>query len=279
MKVRMSLSQTIARPVYNNMFMTTATGAPSTLTMLGGVPKASRGNPGLAPLESTNFDLSFEWYYGESSYMSVGFFKKAVNNFVGNPMIDQSGHLQAGSPCIDKGTPTDAPGKDFTEFAAFDLSMDEQVASALGGVRDGIRATDLPVTELQCLRSLVRLEPNVTEVAAFLQKSLTILGELEDAARWRDLAAQAASYRQLAGELRERRPDVADAIDHAMAAFFTAVVRAPVTGIILVTEMTGCFTLLLPMLSTCFAAMAVPTLLGNAPIYDSLRERTLKIIG
>jgi hypothetical protein len=116
----------------------------------------------------------------------------------------------------------DAPGKDFTEFAAFDLSMDEQVASALGGVRDGIRATDLPVTELQCLRSLVRLEPNVTEVAAFLQKSLTILGELEDAARWRDLAAQAASYRQLAGELRERRPDVADAIDHAMAAFFTA---------------------------------------------------------
>ena len=55
-----------------------------------------------------------------------------------------------------------------------------------------------------------------------------------------------------------------------MAAFFTAVVRAPVTGIILVTEMTGCFTLLLPMLLACFAAMAVPTLLGEPPIYDSL---------
>jgi CIC family chloride channel protein len=57
-----------------------------------------------------------------------------------------------------------------------------------------------------------------------------------------------------------------------MAAFFTAVVRAPLTGIVLVTEMTGCFTLLLPMLLACFAAMAVPTLLGNAPIYDSLRK-------
>jgi chloride channel protein, CIC family len=57
-----------------------------------------------------------------------------------------------------------------------------------------------------------------------------------------------------------------------MAAFFTAIVRAPVTGIILVTEMTGCFTLLLPMLLACFAAMAVPTLLGNPPIYDSLRR-------
>ena len=55
-----------------------------------------------------------------------------------------------------------------------------------------------------------------------------------------------------------------------MAAFFTAVVRAPVTGIILVTEMTGSFTLLLPMLLACFAAMTVPTLLGNPPIYDSL---------
>jgi chloride channel protein, CIC family len=57
-----------------------------------------------------------------------------------------------------------------------------------------------------------------------------------------------------------------------MAAFFTAVVRAPVTGIILITEMTSNFTLLLPMLAACFTAMLVPTLLGNAPIYDSLRE-------
>src|SRR5271169_6389074 len=55
-----------------------------------------------------------------------------------------------------------------------------------------------------------------------------------------------------------------------MAAFFTAVVRAPVTGIILVTEMTDSFTLLLPMLLACFAAMIVPTLLRNAPIYDAL---------
>jgi H+/Cl- antiporter ClcA len=39
-----------------------------------------------------------------------------------------------------------------------------------------------------------------------------------------------------------------------MAAFFTAVVRAPITGIVLVTEMTSSFTMLLPMLSACFAA-------------------------
>lgn len=61
-----------------------------------------------------------------------------------------------------------------------------------------------------------------------------------------------------------------------MAAFFSAVVRAPLTGIVLVIEMTASFTLLLPMLAACFTAMLVPTLLRNAPIYDSLRERMLE---
>src|SRR5262245_45948534 len=61
-----------------------------------------------------------------------------------------------------------------------------------------------------------------------------------------------------------------------MAAFFTGVVRAPLTGIVLVTEMTANATMLLPMLVACFAAMLVPTLLCDAPIYDSLREHTLR---
>jgi chloride channel protein, CIC family len=58
-----------------------------------------------------------------------------------------------------------------------------------------------------------------------------------------------------------------------MAAFFCGVVRSPLTGIVLVTEMTGNATMLLPMLGACFAAMLVPTQLHNAPIYDSLRSR------
>jgi CIC family chloride channel protein len=58
-----------------------------------------------------------------------------------------------------------------------------------------------------------------------------------------------------------------------MAAFFTAVVRAPITGIVLIIEMAGSLPMLLPMLAACFAAMLVPTLLGNPPIYESLREK------
>jgi CIC family chloride channel protein len=61
-----------------------------------------------------------------------------------------------------------------------------------------------------------------------------------------------------------------------MAAFFTGVVQAPVTGIVLVIEMTASFTMFLPMIGACFAAMLVPNLLGSAPIYDSLRQRTTR---
>jgi chloride channel protein, CIC family len=61
-----------------------------------------------------------------------------------------------------------------------------------------------------------------------------------------------------------------------MTALFTGAVRAPLTGIVLVTEMTGSAAMLLPMLGACFTAMLMPTLLRNPPIYDSLRERLLK---
>jgi CIC family chloride channel protein len=60
-----------------------------------------------------------------------------------------------------------------------------------------------------------------------------------------------------------------------IAAFFAGVVRAPVTGIVLATEMTGTVTMLLPMLCACSTAMLIASLLKDPPIYESLRERAL----
>jgi chloride channel protein, CIC family len=40
--------------------------------------------------------------------------------------------------------------------------------------------------------------------------------------------------------------------------------------------MTANVTFLLPMLGACFVAMLMPMLLRNAPIYDSLREHTIR---
>lgn len=59
----------------------------------------------------------------------------------------------------------------------------------------------------------------------------------------------------------------------AMAACFTAVVRSPLTAVVLLLEMTGSWTLILPMMAASVSAYAIPELFGNPPIYDSLRER------
>lgn len=61
-----------------------------------------------------------------------------------------------------------------------------------------------------------------------------------------------------------------------MSAFFTGIVRAPLTGVILITEMTASPGLLIPMLAACAASMLCATLAGSEPIYDSLRKRMLK---
>lgn len=59
-----------------------------------------------------------------------------------------------------------------------------------------------------------------------------------------------------------------------MAAFFTASVRAPLTGLVICLEMTGCYGLFFPMLATCLGAYLIPTLLKDRPIYDALADLT-----
>ena len=58
-----------------------------------------------------------------------------------------------------------------------------------------------------------------------------------------------------------------------MAAFFTAVVRAPLTGVLLMIEMTGSVSLVAPLLVASVASAAVATLMRGEPIYDTLRAR------
>lgn len=58
-----------------------------------------------------------------------------------------------------------------------------------------------------------------------------------------------------------------------MSTFFAAVVRSPLTGIILCVEMTAATSVLVPMLLAAGTAMVVCTMLGSTPIYDVLRAR------
>jgi CIC family chloride channel protein len=61
-----------------------------------------------------------------------------------------------------------------------------------------------------------------------------------------------------------------------MAAFFTAVVRAPLTGVLLMVEMAATTQLVVPLLLAAAVATVVPTLLGSEPLYDTLRCRMLR---
>lgn len=62
----------------------------------------------------------------------------------------------------------------------------------------------------------------------------------------------------------------------AMAGYFTAIVRAPLTGIILIFEMTGSVQNLLSLSIVSIVAYIVATLLRSKPIYESLLERLLE---
>jgi CIC family chloride channel protein len=64
-----------------------------------------------------------------------------------------------------------------------------------------------------------------------------------------------------------------------MAAYFTAIVRAPLTGVVLILEMTGNYWQLLPLITACFCAYLVAELLKDLPIYERLLERDLRRSG
>jgi CIC family chloride channel protein len=61
-----------------------------------------------------------------------------------------------------------------------------------------------------------------------------------------------------------------------MAAYFTAIVRAPLTGIMLIVEMTGNYSQMLPLLVSCFCAYIIAEVLKDLPIYEALLERDLQ---
>ena len=65
----------------------------------------------------------------------------------------------------------------------------------------------------------------------------------------------------------------------AMGGLFSATIRAPLVGVVLLVELTGAFELILPLMITCVTAHAVAQALGGRPIYEVLLERTLRLAG
>ncbi|HEY5850478.1 MAG TPA: TonB-dependent receptor, partial [Lysobacter sp.] len=92
--LRGSYSQTIGRPGWADIQ------GGRTLDQIvrvdGGT--GTQGDPTLKPLVSDNFDLSLEWYFAESSYVSVGYFRKDIENYIGTSQIVDVGGSDGETP-------------------------------------------------------------------------------------------------------------------------------------------------------------------------------------
>ncbi|XPF94671.1 TonB-dependent receptor [Colwellia sp. RE-S-Sl-9] len=92
MVLRAAYSETITRPTMSDMAPVTNIGTTRPDLLL-----ASGGNPSLEPFLSTNWDISYEWYYGDTSAVSVGLFSKEVEGFITTVRAPEQFSLASGS--------------------------------------------------------------------------------------------------------------------------------------------------------------------------------------
>lgn len=76
--VRAAYSETLTRP--DMILLNPAPAFPQHLRLSS--LEATARNPDLSFFLAQNYDLSFEWYYNDSSYLTIGYFRKDIDGFV-----------------------------------------------------------------------------------------------------------------------------------------------------------------------------------------------------
>jgi TonB-dependent receptor len=92
MLLRFGYSETLTRPTMSSMRPVTNIGSTRPDLLL-----ASGGNPNLTPFLSTNWDVSYEWYYDDASAVSIGLFSKEVEGFITQAPSPEEFSLASGS--------------------------------------------------------------------------------------------------------------------------------------------------------------------------------------
>ncbi|MEX1827147.1 TonB-dependent receptor [Luteibacter sp. CQ10] len=82
---RLSVSKVLARPRYGDLAGATTLNGAST-----GNFTASAGNPNLKPYQSTNVDLSAEWYFAPASLLSAEVFVRKIDSYIVTTTADRS---------------------------------------------------------------------------------------------------------------------------------------------------------------------------------------------
>ena len=79
MKLRFAAYESLTRPTLSELSPATNFGEPRRQNLT-----ASGGNPALNPFLSTNFEISYEWYYSDDSVFSIAAFRKDIDNIIVN---------------------------------------------------------------------------------------------------------------------------------------------------------------------------------------------------
>jgi TonB-dependent receptor len=77
MVLRFSVYESMTRPTMSQLSPATNFGEPRR-----GNLAAASGNPALKPFVSENWDISYEWYYGDANLFTFAFFNKEVDDFI-----------------------------------------------------------------------------------------------------------------------------------------------------------------------------------------------------
>jgi TonB-dependent receptor len=82
MILRLAASKTETRPTLNQMGVDNWYGGRYGDVQTGG------GNPKLKPMQSKNFDVSYEWYLSKTNFVGAAVFQKNVSNFLETSLVD-----------------------------------------------------------------------------------------------------------------------------------------------------------------------------------------------
>ena len=179
LKGRASFGQTIARAPYNNLIAGPVPGTPTGSILINPSTRAagSSQNPELDPLESDNLDLALEWYFADASFVSVTFWNKQVNNFIGNTVSRESLY----------GLRDPTSGPDAQAALAF-LQSQACVSQVTAAGQDAVAACSANDTSLFSATTMIR-NASTGGLAAFdgssaqtlaLETNYNLVGEADD---------------------------------------------------------------------------------------------------
>jgi TonB-dependent receptor len=116
--IRFAAGKTIARPALEQLDASNDIGNFSTFspTVIG------TGNPSLEPYESLNYDLAYEYYYKEGSYVAINYFVKEISGYHGSGLNQSSYNgvtdISQGPRTVVTGNYDDSMPDSFCQFSA-----------------------------------------------------------------------------------------------------------------------------------------------------------------